>query len=142
MGGQLVAECEIKFIGPEFDGYEDELGNLNSKLQQTANNEALEKFGDGFMRNPSDMQIMPIKTLDGPRFFVKAFHSTQSAEGQSAVLVRSVHVFSFRLSRESGGSYLRTDTEHAYPLDRSEQGVLKRIARVATRISIDKVEIK
>jgi hypothetical protein len=141
MGGQLMAECEVKFIGPEFDGAEDELGDLNSKLQQTANNEALAKIGDGYMRDPSDMHIMPIKTLDGPRFFARAFHSTQSAEGQSAVLVRSVNVFSFRLSRESGGSYLRTDTEHSYPLDRIEFGFFRRLAKIAAIQSIDRIEI-
>jgi hypothetical protein len=133
--------CEVSFIGPEFDGAEEELGGLTDKLQQTANNEALDKFGDGYLRNPTDLEVMPLNTLDGPRFLVRAVHSTQSPPGQSAIIQRSAHDFSFRLTRESDGPYIRTETERAYPLDRREYGVLKRLAKIAVKQSIDMIDV-
>jgi len=113
-----MAYCEVRFMGHEFDGAEDNLGSLVDKLQSAANNEAANKFGYNYRRNPTDMQILPVETLVGLKFFVKAYHSTQSTEGQEAIM--QPHDFSFSLSVERDGGYLRTESEYAYLLNVGE----------------------
>jgi hypothetical protein len=130
-----MAYCEVQFFGNAFDGAEDNLGNLVGKLQQAANNEAVNKFGYNYRPDPTDLQILPIETLDGLKFLVRAYHSTESPRGQTAIY--QPHDFSFWLSKERDGSYLRTDSEYAYPLNAREHSILKNLAKIATAQSVD-----
>jgi hypothetical protein len=130
-----MAYCEIRFLGQEFDGAEDNLGSLTGKLQHAANMEALNKFGESYRRDPTDMQILPVGTLDGPKFMVQSFHSTESSQGLQAIL--QPHDFSFQLSQEQNITYLRTDSEIAYPLSVREYFVLVNLSKIATAQSVD-----
>jgi hypothetical protein len=127
--------CEVTFVGPAFDGAEEELGSLTGKIQHAANDEAADKFGINYWPDPTDLTIWPAKTTEGIQFFVRAYHSTKSYLGQTEIF--QAHDFSFRESVEPDGAYLHTDKERKYPLGIKEHFILKKLAKIATAQSVD-----
>jgi hypothetical protein len=133
-----MGRCEVTISGREFDGADDDVGSLEGKLQEATNNEALNTFGDDYLRDPTDIAILPVKLFGETKFLIRAHHSTESSEGQVAIF--QPHDFSFELTVESGKVFLRTETNRAYPLTFDEQFMLKRLARIARLISIDYIK--
>jgi hypothetical protein len=132
-----MSYCEIAFEGKDFEGAENMLGGLRDKLLHAANNEALYKFDHTNWQNPTDMKILPVMTLDEPRFLVNAYHSTESTAGQVATFKN--YDFSFAYSVEGEEAYLRTDTEHAYPLTPRELYFLMQLGDLALAKSVNTI---
>jgi hypothetical protein len=130
-----MSYCKISFVGSDYTRFEEELGGLRDKLLIAANNEVLSKQNYEKWQNPTDIRILPVLTLDEMRFFVSAYHSTASSEGESATY--KTYVFSFTYSVEGEDAYLRTDSERAYPLTARELVILIKIGNIATIKSMD-----
>jgi hypothetical protein len=130
-----MSYCEITFAGPEYTGFEEGLGGLRDKLLDAANNEALDKQDYEKCKNPTDIKILPVKTLDEMRFMVSAYHTTASTSGEAAIFRN--YDFSFTYSVEGEDAYLRTDTERAYPLTARELVLLMSLGNIATAKSLD-----
>jgi hypothetical protein len=129
-----MSYCEISFEGAEFVGAEEMLGGLRDKLLHAANNEVLNKAD---YKNPTDLKIMPVMTLDEPRFLVSAYRSTESSAGQAATV--RPYDFSFAYSIEGEEAYLRTSSERAYPLTPREMFLLIKLGEVASAKSVNTI---
>jgi hypothetical protein len=130
-----MSYCKISFAGAEYTGFEKELGGLRDKLLDAANNEASDKQDYEKCKNPTDIKILPVLTLDEIRFMVSAYHTTASTSGEAGIFRN--YDFSFTYSVEGENAYLRTDTERAYPLTARELVLLMSVGNIATATSLD-----
>jgi hypothetical protein len=106
---------EIKFIGPEYDGAEQELKGLAGKLVTIANDTANSLYYQP-IPNPTDLEITPVFFDDEPMFVVNAWHETA---GRPAAKMQ-LFDFTLRLACEDEDAFLATEDERKYPLTTRE----------------------
>jgi hypothetical protein len=122
---------EVRFIGPEFDGAENELGDLTDKLKTVANNAAYQKYGKNFIPDPTDIEVLPTMTAEigETTFILRAWHETESVQGVKGIWQR--HDTSFSLTVEGEDAFIRTEEEQSHPISTREMLLLMELAGLA-----------
>lgn len=118
---------DIRFIGPEYDGAEKELRELADKLTTIADDTAVNKFGETALKNPTDIEILPV-FIDEPLFIINAWHESGSSEYHGRF---QVHDFSLRTCLEDENVYLATEDNRKYPVSTRETLVLMGLSNIA-----------
>lgn len=127
---------EIRFIDPEFDGFEDELGGLEAKLCNVVDNAALSKYGKQFVANPTDIEVVPSSALDGAdaNFILRAWHETEGPAGKIGIF--QAHDTSFEVLIEKEDALMHTEKGVKLPVTSRELLVLLTIAGTAIMKSL------
>lgn len=118
---------EITFNGQEFDGAEEELGNLSDKLKAIVNDQAAERFGEHAIYNPSDINITPT-VMEEPMFVVNTWHQTDS---EFPGVLQSQD-FTLKMHVEAEDVYVcADDEERKYRLTTRETLLLVQLGNIA-----------
>lgn len=120
--------ADIRFVGPEYDGAEKELRELAGKITTITDDMAVNKFGETALKNPTDIEISPVLTVDEPVLVINAWHGTGSSEDPGRF---QVHDFILKTRLEGENVYLETEDGRLYPVSTRETLLLIGLADIA-----------
>ncbi len=103
---------EINFTNPEDGEAHKVLGSLVDKINDSANQVAIAKFGEKALLNPSRIEVSPNLVVDEITFIVRAWHET---EGYPAGVVQ-LHDFTFTMLLGEVDCYMAVDDGSKYAL--------------------------
>ncbi len=123
----MTSETHIRFLGEDYDGAEEQLGDFAGTIGDMVNDAANAKFGEEALPGPSKVEIVPAH-LGEPLFIVTAWHQEGEEEASER---KQYHDFSFRIKLEGDEAVMEADNDLSYPLTTRETLLLARVANIA-----------
>lgn len=126
-----MAIPEIRFVGPEYDGAEAELGTFAGRLTRIIEHAVGQQYGEDNQTSPTDIEVMPVAIEEDRFFVIKAWQETAAPKGMSGVLQAFVGSFDIVINETDAFLHHRVDDGWNYSLTTVETLTLSNLGRLA-----------